>query len=81
MIRQRDEPSARRIAISLARAVPRASSMFARFKLAMSRTAAAIDIMSTPIKPIGPSSDGVVLRLKRDGFLTCSSRGAPESGG
>ena len=41
-MRPRLPPSARRIAISLRRAVPRASSMFARFKQATSRTTAAM---------------------------------------
>ena len=66
MMRQRLAPSARRTAISLARAVPRASSMFARFKLAMSNTAAAMPMRRAPINVTGPSSSGPVLRLKRE---------------
>ena len=66
-IRQRDAPTARRSAISFERAVPRASSMFARFKLAISRTAPAIPISSAPIRVTGPSSSGEVLILNRDG--------------
>ena len=67
-IRQRDAPSARRRAISLARAVPRASNILARFKHAMSRTAPAIAVSNVPISVTGPSSSGDVLKLKRDGF-------------
>ena len=66
-MRQREAPSARRSAISLFRAVPRASSMFARFKLAMSNTAPAIAMSSVPMSVTGPSSSGEVLILKRDG--------------
>ncbi len=68
-IRQRLAPSASRRAISLERFAPRANSMLARLRQAMSRTAAAIASKSVPIRPIGPSSDGVVLILKRDGAL------------
>ena len=67
-IRQRDAPSARRSAISFARVVPRASNILARFKHAISKTAPAIAISSVPIKVIGPSSSGDVLKLNRDGF-------------
>ncbi len=40
----------------------------------MSRTMLAMPARSTLINPSGPSSDGVVLMLKRDGVITCSSR-------
>ena len=42
--------------------------MFARFRQAMRRTAPAIAMSNVPIKVIGPSSSGDVLRLNRDGF-------------
>src|SRR5437764_1370843 len=45
-IRHRDAPTARRTAISLERAVPRASNMLARFRQAMSNTGLAIDLKS-----------------------------------
>ena len=77
MMRQRLAPRARRKAISLARAVPRARSMFARFKLAMSNTAAAMPMRRAPITVTGPSSEGVVLMLKREGVCICSSRAPP----
>ena len=80
-IRQRDAPIAIRIAISLERDVPRASSMFARFRLAMSRTAPAIPMSKVAINAIGPSSSGPVLRLKREGFWICNSRANSASGG
>ena len=64
---QRDAPTARRIAISLERDVPRASNMFARFKQAMSRTAPAIAMSNVAISVSGPSFSGCVLRLNRDG--------------
>jgi hypothetical protein len=67
MIRQRDAPTASRTAISFDREVARASSMFARFKHAMSNTAPAIAISNVAINVIGPSSSGCVLRLNRDG--------------
>ena len=50
-------------------------------RLAMSRTAPAIAINKVPMSVTGPSSSGVVLRLKRDGFWICSSRAPSESGG
>ena len=55
-IRQRDAPSARRNAISFARVVPRASSMFARFRLATNKTTAAMPISRVATSVIGPSS-------------------------
>ena len=64
---QRDAPTARRTAISFEREVPRASSMFARFKHAISKTAPAIAMSNVAISVIGPSSSGCVLRLNRDG--------------
>ena len=80
-MRQRDAPSARRSAISFARAVPRASSMFARLRLAMSRTAPAMARSNVPTNVIGPSSSGVVLMLKREGVWICNSRVPSASGG
>ena len=64
---QRDAPTARRIAISLERDVPRASNMFARFKQAMSRTAPAIAMSNVAISVSGPSSSGCVLSPNRAG--------------
>ena len=60
-MRPRLPPSARRIAISLRRAVPRASSMFARFKQATSRTTAAMAASKAPIVGTGSFSTGSVL--------------------
>jgi hypothetical protein len=42
--------------------------MFARFKLAMSKTAPAIPINNVPMSVTGPSSSGDVLILNRDGL-------------
>ena len=47
----------------------------------MSSTAPAIARSKVPISPTGPSSDGVVLMLKREGVWICSSRAPVESGG
>ena len=74
MICQREAPSARRSAISFARVVPRASSMLARFKQAISNTAPAIAMSKVAINVIGLLSGGDVLRSKRDGACTCTSR-------
>ena len=67
-IRQRDAPTARRTAISFERDVPRARSILARFRQAMSKTAPAMNMSKVAINVIGPSSSGCVLMLKRDGF-------------
>jgi hypothetical protein len=67
-MRQRLAPSASRSAISLRAGGAAGQSMFARFKLAMSKTAPAMAISSTPMRVIGPSSSGDVLILTRDGF-------------
>ena len=64
-MRPRLPPSARRIAISLRRAVPRARSMFARFKQATSRTTPAIPANIAPIFGTGSFSEGAVLVPKR----------------
>ena len=60
-MRARLPPSARRIAISFRRDVPRASSMFARFKQATSKTTPAMPVRSAPMATIGPVSPGLVL--------------------
>ena len=63
--RKRVPPSASRMAISLRRLVPRASSMFARFKQATRRTTPAMPASSPPIVATGPASSGSVLVAKR----------------
>src|SRR5207248_4248811 len=65
----------------LERAVPRASSMLARFRQAISNTAPAIAMSNVAIDVIGPSSSGCVLKLKRDGVGICNSRAPSLSAG
>ena len=65
-MRHRLPPSARRKAISLRRAVPRASNMLARFKHATNKTTAAIPIKSGAIAATSLSSGGSSLMEKRD---------------
>jgi hypothetical protein len=64
--RHRLLPSARRMAISLRRAVPRASSMFARFRQATSNTTAAIPINIGAIASNELSSGGLSLIENRE---------------
>jgi hypothetical protein len=80
MMRQRLAPGARRTAISFARAV-RASSIFARFKLAMSNRRGHAH-QKRAVGVTGPSSDGVVLILKREAFefaFSCAAAGIGHS--
>ena len=67
-IRQRDAPRARRTAISLARAVPRARSMLARLRLAMSRDAPAHRREQRADERDRPSSSGECAMLKREAY-------------
>ena len=72
-IRPRPPPTARRIAISLRRAAPRASSMFAMFRHAMSSTTPESAIRNAAA-PAGPASDeGDVLVPSRGRGFTVSS--------
>ena len=65
-MRQRLPPSARRIAISLRRAVPRASSMLARLRHATSNTTTAIPISNGAMTFIPLSAVGLLLIELRD---------------
>ncbi len=65
-IRQRLPPSARRIAISLRRAAPRASIMFARLRHATSSTTTAIPSSNGAIEFSPLSVSGFVLTVLRD---------------
>ena len=72
-IRPRPPPTASRIAISLRRAAPRASSMLAMFRQAMSSTTPESAI-SAAAAPAGPASeDGDVLVPSRGSGFTVSS--------
>src|SRR5207245_6228236 len=66
MIRQRLPPSARRIAISFRRAVPRASNMFARLRQATRRTTTAIPSNNGAIDFTPLAAAGFVLTAIRD---------------
>ena len=67
-IRQRLPPIASRNAISLRRAVPRASSMFARLRHEMSSTSPAIPISRAETAPVPVSVLGLVLTESRGSF-------------
>ena len=66
MIRQRLPPRARRIAISLRRAVARASSMLARLRHATSNTTTAIPSSNGAMTSIPLSAPGLLLTELRD---------------
>ena len=65
-------PKARRTAISVARAEPRASIMFARFRQPMSKTTPDMQTSNIPTRRSGPASPGFV--LIPNGFARTKSR-------